>query len=131
MSRALYEQQKYREAISLYDKALQMSSGYTFCYLNKGIALGHLGCNEEAEQMHSKLEELLEISPASRSFMIERIENALRISSSNGSREGLPDQKEHLNKKLVLLREALDRLKNTSKEVVGSDEGELKQGNKI
>ena len=119
--KVLYEQEKYKEAISLYDKTLQMNDKDVHTYLDKEIALRHLGCDEEAEQMHSQLEELLERDFASRSMMIERIEVAINISSIGG-KENLTDQKKHLKKKVALLREVRGRLKSISEEDKEPDE---------
>lgn len=56
----LFNQGKYEEAIELYDKAIDIDSGFSKAWLSKGLALQNLGKKEEAIICYNKC---IEINP--------------------------------------------------------------------
>ena len=120
--RVLYEQGKYREAICQYDKTLQLDEKDTYTYFNKEMALRHLDCQEEAEEVHCQGKRLLKKDSACKDMIIESIKISINVSGVDTSSENLLALSNHVKTKLELLQQLLDKLKNISEEDEDSDE---------
>ena len=55
---ALTELERYDDAISSYEKAIEISPGYADAWYNKAELLKHKGQEDEAEKCFSKVKEL-------------------------------------------------------------------------
>ena len=110
----LYEQERYKEAVSLFGKAIEINRKDSYTYFNKELALRHLGSSEEAEKAHLEGVKLLEEEdPSCRSLLLESIESSIATSNDGQVGEGLLEASQT---KLSLLKQLLERLKSTKKE---------------
>lgn len=57
--RALYEQEKYEEAIKCYDRAIEIDPDLAYVWHSKALALDKLGRDEEAQKCFDKAESIM------------------------------------------------------------------------